>query len=468
MKLSTDGFLKKYNSQVAMAHGLLDPLIITAVFSFFFKLQRLSENPTNLIGLIIIFLISIIIFNQFGLYQSWRGASFLTETKKLFGAWSLIMLFVICLGQLPGVRYLSTREILLPSAIISSILLIFTRIFIRLFLYQVRKKGRNIRKAIIVGAGQLGQKVLSQIIKNQGSGVKVLGFFDDLFEKDLKRVENVLVLGTLKHIPSFVREEEVDIVYLTLPFRAEKEMRELVNDLSDTQVAIHLIPDIFVFQLLHTRLLDLGGLPVFSLFDTPFVGISSVCKRIQDLILASLILTFVSPLMALIGIIIKITTKGPIFFVQRRYGLNSDEIRVYKFCTMTVCEDGPQALQAKRNDPRITKFGALLRKTSLDELPQLLNVIQGRMSLVGPRPHPVALNNEFRKLIPGYMLRHKVKPGITGWAQVNGWRGETDTLEKMQKRVQYDLEYINNWSFSTDLKIIFLTIVRGFTGKNAY
>jgi putative colanic acid biosynthesis UDP-glucose lipid carrier transferase len=210
------------------------------------------------------------------------------------------------------------------------------------------------------------------------------------------------------------------------------------------------------------------GLPVYSIYETPFAGPNDWVKRAEDIILGLAIIILILPLLLIIAIGVKFSAPGPIIFQQRRYGIHGDEIWVWKFRSMTVCEDGPSIPQACKNDPRVTKFGSFLRKTSMDEFPQFLNVLKGDMSIVGPRPHAIAHNEYYRKLVPGYMLRHKVKPGITGWAQVNGWRGETDTLNKMEKRVEYDLDYIRNWTLWLDLRIIFLTIFKGIVGKNAY
>jgi putative colanic acid biosynthesis UDP-glucose lipid carrier transferase len=249
---------------------------------------------------------------------------------------------------------------------------------------------------------------------------------------------------------------------------AEAKIREVVDELADSAASVYLVPDIFTFQLLNARTEHIDGLPVIGIRETPFTGTEGLLKRTEDLVLATMILVVISPVLAAIALGVKLSSPGPVIFKQRRYGLDGQAIRVYKFRSMSVCEEGDVARQAGRADPRVTRFGAFLRRTSLDELPQFFNVLQGRMSIVGPRPHPVALNEEFRTRIKGYMLRHKVLPGITGLAQINGFRGETDTLEKMEKRVEYDLSYIQNWSLRLDLQIIGRTIFKGFRHDNAY
>jgi putative colanic acid biosynthesis UDP-glucose lipid carrier transferase len=258
-------------------------------------------------------------------------------------------------------------------------------------------------------------------------------------------------------------------VYIALPPRAEPRIAALIRRLADTTASVYLAYDFGGFDLLRAQWSSVGEIPVMGVVENPFYGSDGMLKRIEDIVVGAGILVLISLPMALIALGIKLTSKGPVFFQQRRYGLNGEEIRVLKFRTMTVCEDGDKVVQAQRGDQRITAFGALLRRTSLDELPQFLQVVGGTMSIVGPRPHAVAHNEQYRSLIQGYMLRHKVKPGITGWAQVNGWRGETDTLEKMQKRVEYDLEYIRNWKLGFDFKIILMTVRQVLGGHdNAY
>lgn len=241
-----------------------------------------------------------------------------------------------------------------------------------------------------------------------------------------------------------------------------------LNEFSDTTVDVFLVPDLFSYSAHISQLRMFGNIQTISIFTSPFDGEGAVLKRIEDIILGLFFTLLSLPAMLIVAIGIKLTSPGPVLFKQNRYGLNGKQIQVWKFRTMRVMENSAVVTQATRNDPRITKFGAFLRKTSLDELPQFINVLQGRMSIVGPRPHAVAHNEQYRVLVENYMIRHKVKPGITGLAQINGFRGETDTLDKMEKRIQFDLQYIQSWSLLLDLKIIFLTFFRGFVGKNAF
>jgi putative colanic acid biosynthesis UDP-glucose lipid carrier transferase len=258
------------------------------------------------------------------------------------------------------------------------------------------------------------------------------------------------------------------MIFISLPMSAQPRIREVIDDLHDSTASIYFLPDVYVFDLMQARFSGVGGIPVVAVCESPFSGVDSVVKNASDFVLALLILLILSPLMLGIALAVVLTSPGPAIFRQRRYGLNGEEITVYKFRSMTVSEDGQNVVQAQKNDSRVTKVGAFLRRTSLDELPQFFNVLQGRMSIVGPRPHAVAHNELYRKLIKGYMLRHKVRPGITGWAQVNGMRGETEVLEKMQGRIDHDLYYLQNWSIWLDLWIIMRTVWVVLRRENAY
>ena len=320
------------------------------------------------------------------------------------------------------------------------------------------------KTAVIAGANDLGRGLAARLAANALYGVRVAGFFDD---RSASRI-NETVVGRLGALPDYVRSHAVDIIYIALPMASQPRILKLLEELRDTTASIYFVPDIFVFDLIQARLDTIGDIPVVAVCETPFYGFNGVVKRISDFVLASAILALISPLMIAIAIGVKLSSSGPVLFKQRRYGVDGRNIVVYKFRTMTVVEDGEVIKQATKNDDRVTRFGAFLRKTSLDELPQFINVLQGRMSVVGPRPHAVAHNELYRKLIRGYMIRHKVRPGITGLAQVHGYRGETDTVEKMKARIEYDLAYLRSWSLLLDLQIILKTIVVVLKKQNAY
>lgn len=317
---------------------------------------------------------------------------------------------------------------------------------------------------IIIGANNVGFELFRRLPQKG-----FLGFFDF---RSADRVAQVIepekLAGHCKDVADFARAHNVTAIYIALPLSNVPRIVAMVHALRDTTASIYFVPDVFAFDMIQGRLVELNGMPAIAVCDTPFHGMDAVLKRATDLIASSILLLLVSPLMLGIALAIKLTSAGPVLFRQRRYGLNGEEILVYKFRSMTVCEDGPVVSQAKKQDSRVTPLGRILRKTSLDELPQLLNVLEGKMSVVGPRPHAIAHNEMYRKLIHGYMIRHKVRPGITGLAQVNGFRGETETVEKMRQRVKYDLEYLSAWSPWLDLKIILKTIWVVLHDPNAY
>jgi len=324
--------------------------------------------------------------------------------------------------------------------------------------------------AVIVGAGELGKSLGAHLFEADALHTRLVGFFDDKLPIGSYPLPGkpMQVRGRVDEVAELARSRRVEQIYIALPMRAEQRVRRLIEALADTTASVFYIPNVQMFDLLQARWMSLGGMPVISVYETPMDDGSALLKRLQDIIVAgTALLVAVIPMLA-IAVGVKLSSPGPVIFRQRRYGLQGDEVEVWKFRTMTVCEDGTVIRQARKGDARVTHFGAFLRRTSLDELPQLLNVLQGRMSIVGPRPHAVAHNEQYRRLIRGYMLRHKVKPGITGWAQINGWRGETDTLEKMQDRVAFDLEYINRWSFWMDLKIIVRTMRVFISDRQAY
>lgn len=324
------------------------------------------------------------------------------------------------------------------------------------------------RVAVIAGCGQLSRQLAIGIEASPFLGIRIAGYFDDRIVSREKLQAHEEILGSIDQLASYVKSHRVDLIYITLPMASQPRIVKLLDELRDTTVSVYFTPDIFLSDLIQARVDTVGGIPVVAVCETPLYGINGPLKRVSDLIIASLILILIAPLMLLIALAIRLESPGPAIFKQRRYGLDGHEIIVYKFRSMRVTEDGPVIRQATQNDSRVTPLGAFLRRSSLDELPQFINVLQGTMSVVGPRPHAVAHNEQYRKLINGYMIRHKVKPGITGWAQVNGLRGETDTLEKMQKRIDFDLAYLRNWSLRWDLEIILKTIFVVWKNKNAY
>ncbi len=330
-------------------------------------------------------------------------------------------------------------------------------------------RAQGSKRAVIIGMNEQGAQLASRLAKSPYSDLHMLGFFDDRNIERLHAIgHNRPLLGRISEVAEYVKQEQIHIIYVSLPMATQPRIMRLLDELRDTTASIYFVPDLFVTDIIQSRMETICDMPVVSVCETPFTGTNGLTKRLSDIVLSLLILLLISPILVGIACGVKLTSPGPIIFKQRRYGLDGQEIVVYKFRSMTVCEDGTQIAQARQGDQRITRLGRILRKTSLDELPQFINVLQGRMSIVGPRPHAVAHNEQYRKLINGYMVRHKVKPGITGWAQVNGLRGETDTLDKMKARIDCDLDYLRHWSLGLDLYIILKTITVVFKDQYAY
>jgi putative colanic acid biosynthesis UDP-glucose lipid carrier transferase len=327
------------------------------------------------------------------------------------------------------------------------------------------------RSAVVVSTNDIGRKLARHLRDEPTLGFRFNGFFNDTdtgIDSAAGSPEEGPVLGDINGVAPYIKKNNIEAVFIALPMNAQPRVLKLLDEMKDTTASIYFVPDIFIFDLIQARIDDVNGIPVVAVCETPFVGVSGIVKRASDLVIASIALLLLSPLMLAAAIGVKLSSPGPVIFRQRRYGVDGREIVVYKFRSMTVAEDGDKVAQATRGDQRITPFGGFMRKTSIDELPQLFNVLQGCMSMVGPRPHAVAHNEMYRHLIKGYMMRHKVKPGITGWAQVNGLRGETDTVDKMRQRIEFDLDYLRRWSLGFDLQILLRTVKIVLRQTNAY
>jgi putative colanic acid biosynthesis UDP-glucose lipid carrier transferase len=403
------------------------------------------------------------------LYGSWRLRSMDDEFKSVLAIWAATCAVLIVAAFLFKISTSYSRLASVAWFLGTPFLLLSSRVAIRVLLRWLRRSGSNIRTVAVAGSSSLAEAIVRELEQSASFGVRVSGIFDDRSPERLKKDggEPSRRVGTLADLIDDARRGALDYVFIALPMRAEKRIVELTNRLADTTASVYVIPDLFMFDLMRARWTMLGALPMVSVYESPFDGLNGWLKRAEDLFLGGLLLAMAAIPMVLIAFALKLSSTGSVFFRQRRYGLNGRVVRILKFRTMTVSEDGADVSQALHQDPRITSIGRFLRSTSLDELPQLFNVLTGEMSLVGPRPHAVVVNEEYRRLVHGYMLRHKVKPGITGWAQVNGWHGH-DTVEKMQKRVDHDLEYVENWSLWLDLKILLLTLLAVISRKNAY
>lgn len=377
------------------------------------------------------------------------------KLSRLFIEWfcviSLLLVFAICLK----LTNLYSRSVIFSWFTLTPFMLLIAHYLGAVVVEHSRSR---IHRHIIIGVNELGLELARRTANSADMG-DFMGFFDFRSPDRLPETSRDQFAGQCRDVAEYVRQHSIDAIYIALPITNAPRIEELLHGLRDTTASIFFVPNIFAFDLVQARCVAIDGIPAFSICDTPFTGMNAVRKRAVDIAFAFAALMITWPLLALAALAVKLSSPGPVLFKQRRYGLNGEEILVYKFRSMTVCEDGAVVRQATKCDQRITAVGKFLRRTSLDELPQLLNVLEGNMSFVGPRPHAVAHNEQYRKLISGYMIRHKVRPGITGWAQVNGLRGETATIEKMRLRVQYDLDYLRNWSLWLDIRIIARTVI---------
>ncbi|GAB4210584.1 MAG: exopolysaccharide biosynthesis glycosyltransferase VpsL [Sandaracinaceae bacterium] len=427
-------------------------------------------RPIDTIAVLLAILLFGVFGNAMGLYRGFRGVPLLTEIGRVCAAWALTASSLLIVGFFFKETEEFSRVVVTSWFVLAPTLVGAVRAAARFVLQLLRKHGKNQRVVAIVGVTEIGIHLARRIQSTPHLGMRLVGFYDDRTPERLPELpsEAGRLVGTFDDVVTQAKQGAIECVYVALPMRAEARVNALLEGLADTTASVYYVPDFYVFDLLHGRWTLLGDVPLISIFETPFYGVDGVVKRAEDIVLGTLAILVASPVMIATAIAIKLTSKGPVFFKQRRYGLNGEVIEILKFRSMRVQEDGPVVKQATKNDDRITPVGRFIRRTSIDELPQLFHVVTGKMSLVGPRPHAVAHNEEYRKRIKRYMLRHKVKPGLTGWAQVNGWRGETDTLEKMEKRIEHDLEYIRRWGLLFDLWIIFLTVFGRKVRQNAY
>lgn len=468
------GKLMKSSFVVRMAPRLSDAAIIvgTHLLSCIILHQRWGrlQTTSTVLALVLFGVVSEI----GGVYRSYREETIASRLGRIWSTWAITVAGLLLIGFMAKVTESFSRLSTMLWFTQAPLMVTSWHAVVGILVRTARTKGEGIRKAVIAGISELSVQLAMSIHEKPWLGIDIIGHFDDRDKS--RRPESVDALGPyLGRFDELVEQAEqgaVDVVYIALPMRAEIRINELVRRLGLTTASVYLAQSFGGFSLLPQgmapRWSQVGNVSVLGIVESPYRGILGAVKQFEDMLLGSVFLGIAAIPMVIIAIAIKLTSKGPVFFRQTRYGLCGEPIKVLKFRSMTVAEDGAEVRQATKNDKRVTPLGAFLRRTSLDELPQFIHVVTGKMSLVGPRPHAVAHNEQYRKHIDYYMVRHKVKPGITGWAQVNGWRGETDTDEKMKKRVEHDLAYIRNWSPYLDLKIIFLTVFGRKTHRDVY
>jgi putative colanic acid biosysnthesis UDP-glucose lipid carrier transferase len=453
----------RYNKEISpqlLIKMLIDPTFIIAclaVVTFYYGYQI---TPKYYVTALIIFALSF--------PGAWfRQQSIWDDIANVLSRWFLNVAMLFLFGYATG--YLDTfpREVILTWLWVTPLVILFVHLVVVKVLSSSRYSERY---AVVVGISDLGVQLRDKMHSDRDRNLKFKGFFDDrdYARFNAQQVGKSELIGKFSQLADFVKNNAIDTIFIALPMTSEPRLLNLLDSLKDTTSSIYFVPNVFMFDLIQARITDVAGVPVIAICETPFSGMNGFIKRLSDIVFSVVIILCLFPIFLLLAIGVKLSSPGPVLFKQRRYGLDGQQIVVYKFRTMTVQDDGEQIIQAIPNDNRVTTFGAFLRKSSLDELPQFFNVLQGCMSVVGPRPHAVSHNELYRKAIKGYMIRHKVKPGITGWAQINGLRGQTQTLEKMKRRIEYDLDYLRHWTLVLDIKIIMKTIILIVKDKAAF
>ena len=463
------GRLKEFASGLSLLQRAADMLVIVvaALAAAWIRFGDVQLSPTQVTTVVIALLLAYFTFFELGMYRSWRAGSIGREIGLLWVGWFIVflllsgLLFVLKVGADYSRLWVGTWFS------VAAVLLAAGRAGLRLGLRWARSRGYNVRTVYLVGDGEAASRLRELAGVRGGLGFRVSAWFgvrEQPSDAGLHRC------GLLPQLQAYVEAYPPDEVWVAVPLRDEEDLRATFDALRHSTANVRYVPDLYGYELLHHAVTDIAGVTMLDLSVSPMEGLNRLVKRLEDLLLGGLFLALASPLMLLIALAVKLDSAGPVLFKQKRIGWSGREFVVYKFRTMCLHaqQEQGQLPQATRDDPRITRLGRLLRRSSLDELPQLINVLQGRMSLVGPRPHAVEHHHLYIDQIPSYASRHMVKPGITGYAQVAGYRGETETPEKMRRRVEYDMLYIQQWSLALDLKLIFLTLFKGLVHPNAY
>jgi len=429
---------------------------------FYLGNWTLPGSYTSVVGVTV--LLAALLFPRFDLYKVWRSASIFDEVRAISFAWVLLLflLFAFAFTTQSGIKY--SRGWIGIWATLGWVILVISRILLRVSLRWLRSHGFNQRHIVIVGSNSLGEEVVRRLVNSPWMGLQVAIFFcTEAHIPQMKAYRVPVVVGT-ENIAEYVESKGIDQVWIALPFKDEDKVKSLLHDLRHSTVDIRYVPDLFGFRMMNYSVSEVAGLPVMDISVSPMDGINRIYKALEDRLLALLILLLISPLMVFLAIGVKLSSPGSVFYRQERVGWNGKTFMMFKFRSMPENVEGAGVQWGGAKHKHVTPFGAFIRKTSLDELPQFINVLKGDMSIVGPRPERPMFVEKFKDEIPDYMKKHLVKAGITGWAQINGWRGDTD----LTKRIEHDLYYIENWSVWFDLRIILLTVFKGFINKNAY
>lgn len=444
-------------------------IALAALLAYYIRHTTLDVPGSYILITIVVMLVIANVFQSVRLYEFQALSTNLFQSRKLFLTWSVVMLLLVAVGFMTKTAQLYSRTWVALWFTFGFVGLSLLRFGLKILLSRWQRQGRLVRKFAVVGAGLQGQNVVRYLTASRDPSLELIGVFDDRKTRVPTNIDGLPVRGNVDDLLSHVRNNRVDQIIVALPWSAEARLLQVLRKLKTVPTDVRLCPEGIAYRFPTHGFTHVNGLGMLNVFERPLSNWDRVVKGLEDRLLAALVLIFISPLMLAIGLLIKFDSPGPIFFRQHRYGFNNKIIDVYKFRTMHQGKAEEAAVpQAQRNDPRVTRLGAFLRRTSLDELPQFINVVRGEMSIVGPRPHAIAHNEQFATIVDEYLARHNVKPGITGWAQINGYRGEIRSNQDLEKRIQYDLYYIDNWSLFFDLRIMAMTVSRGFVHDNAY
>ncbi len=461
------GFLRSHSALILSILRLVDIAVLLAPCAVAY-LAIFGSKPVPIhyqVSVFLAILLQTIVFQAYALYRPWRGVNYKYEITTVLAAWTTVFSCLAVLSVLTKTSATYSRAWFIIWFTLGAILLVSMRFLLRRLLQNLRAQGYNLRHIIIIGSGETGLRVYNRLLSAPETGFKVAGYFDDNSSPTLAQIPSRIARGPTEDAASFLSTHRIDQVWLAMPLKEAARIEAILNSLQHTTADVRLVPDFFGFRLINHSVSTIADMPVINLSVTPMDGANRWLKLVEDKLLSVAILIPISPLMLLIAIVIKLSDPGPILYGQPRLSWNGREFTMYKFRTMPVnAEASTGAIWASPDDNRASRFGSFLRRTSLDELPQFWNVLKGDMSIVGPRPERRVFVDKFKHEIPNYMQKHMVKGGITGWAQVNGWRGDTD----LDQRIEHDLYYIENWSLWLDLKIILLTLTKGFVHKNAY
>ncbi len=469
LKRAESHFFSKHAALLDIVLRVSDVLVIAAVALAIYRIQfgDLELELPYTSGLIRTVLLVLVVFPAAGIYRSWRGESSQLEIGRLWLAWAGVMVVQLLIAWALKTTEHYSRVAASTWFVSAGVVLTIDRLVLRWILGYIRARGMDSRRVLLIGGTQAGQRILAAARSSAWMGLDVLGYVGTPY--DQVEIVDSPILGDLSCLPKIVEEYAPDQIWIALPMRAEETIQKVLQLTLDTPATVRFVPDFFGYELINHHAVALAGVPVITLRSSRVEGHAGLIKAIEDRSIAFLLLVLLGPLMVLIGLGVKLSSSGPVLFKQKRHGLGGKEFNVLKFRSMHRHGEGQgEITQAKRNDTRVTPFGRFLRSTSLDELPQLINVLRGDMSIVGPRPHAVEHNQHFSERLRGYMQRHGMKPGMTGLAQINGFRGETDTLDKMARRVECDISYIKHWSLWLDISIILMTPYVLLKRTNAY